>query len=177
MTKPRSNTTPVEARAPYFVVLGLGANLGDRLANLRAATRMLEELGALSIGGRSGVYETAPAGGPPQPHYLNAAVRGQTVLAPEPLLEAALAVERALGRVRPDSIRWGPRTIDIDLLWMSTGSYCAPALTVPHPRLCERPFALRPLLDLVPDAHDPHTRTPYASLDTARCAIQRVASL
>jgi 2-amino-4-hydroxy-6-hydroxymethyldihydropteridine diphosphokinase len=162
----------------YFVVLGLGANLGasDRLENLRRAAAMLEERGAIAIVGRSSVFETPPAGGPPQPNYLNAAIGGTTRLPPEALLTETLAVERALGRLRPDALRWGPRTIDIDILWSDAGAFTSAALVIPHPRLVERAFALQPLLEIAPDAADPGGLR-YAGLPAARERLRRVASL
>ena len=158
------------ATEPYRVVLGLGSNqpshLGDPLALLRRAALLLEERDVLSIEGRSHVV-ASPAVGPPQPDYLNAAVIGTTTLAYEALLEAILAIERELGRKRPDAVRWGPRTIDIDILWSDAGAYAGPALTIPHPRLRERSFALQPLVELAPEAIDPHTGERYADLEVA----------
>ncbi len=141
-------------------VLGLGSNLGDRLAWLRAAAARLEAPDVRVIA-RSHVVETPPAGGPPQGPYLNAAVLVETALDPAALLARALDAERALGRVRPDAVRWGPRTIDIDVLWWSAGSHRREP-EIPHPRLRERPFALQPLLALVPDAAD--ARGPLAAV-------------
>jgi 2-amino-4-hydroxy-6-hydroxymethyldihydropteridine diphosphokinase len=160
----------------YQVVLGLGSNLGDRLANLRRAVELVEKRGLLAVDGRSSVFESEPIG-PPQPDYLNAAVSGHTELQPEALLTELLAVERALGRTRPDPVRWGPRTIDIDILWSSAGSYESATLTVPHPRLAERAFALQPLLELVPDARDAQDRHTYAELEAARTPLRRVGAL
>jgi len=160
-----------------LVVLGLGANLGDRLANLRAAAGALGELPEVAVAARSAVYETPPAGGPPQPDYLNAAVAVRTALPLPTLLDELLAVERSLGRRRPDAVRWGPRPIDIDILWSSDGPIDAPGLTVPHPRLTERPFALLPLLELLPDATDPTTGRRYDALPAARHSLPAVATL
>jgi 2-amino-4-hydroxy-6-hydroxymethyldihydropteridine diphosphokinase len=159
------------------VVLGLGANLGSRLETLRRAADELERTGAMVIQGRSGVYESPPAGGPAQPDYLNAAVAGVTTLSPAALLEAVLRVERALGRHRPDQVRWGPRPIDIDILWMAELRLHTSGLIVPHPRLRERSFALLPLLDVAPDAHDPADGAAYTDLAAARAALTRVADL
>lgn len=156
------------------VVLGLGANLGDRAANLRAAIDALRADADLKILAESPRYETPPAGGPPQPDYLNAAVLLETAVPARQILDRALAIERALGRVRPDPVRWGPRTIDIDLLWVDGELLDEPGLEVPHPRLAERPFALRPLLDVAPDARDPRSGAPYAALPAASAPIRRV---
>lgn len=122
-------------------VVGLGANLGDREEALASA---IERLSAyVHVRAVSSVYETK-AIGPPQPHFLNAAVRVETDLAPEALLDVLLSVERSLGRIRAE--RWGPRTIDLDLLFGEP--VATERLVVPHPHLCERTFALAPLLEV-----------------------------
>jgi 2-amino-4-hydroxy-6-hydroxymethyldihydropteridine diphosphokinase len=156
------------------VVIGLGGNLGDRAATLRAAVAALRADSDLGFLAESPRYETPPAGGPPQPDYLNAAVLLATALPARTILERALAIERALGRVRPDPVRWGPRVIDLDLLWIEGESIREPGLDVPHPRLRERAFALRPLLDVAPDARDPGSGELYASLASAREPIRRL---
>lgn len=122
---------------------------------------------ALHVLACSPVYETPPAGGVPQGDYLNAAVVVVTAIAARALLDQLLDIERALGRVRPDATRWGPRTIDLDILWIEGESIHEDGLVVPHPRLAERAFALRPLLDLVPDATDVQTGAAFASLAMA----------
>jgi 2-amino-4-hydroxy-6-hydroxymethyldihydropteridine diphosphokinase len=143
------------------VVIGLGSNLGDRLEHMRASVRALARLsgGELST---SPVYETEPVG-PPQPRFLNAAALLELGFdeegAPQALLRALLSIERALGRVRTE--RWGPRIIDLDILWIEGITCDEPHLKVPHAHLLERTFALRPLLDLVPDAVDPRTGVPF----------------
>jgi 2-amino-4-hydroxy-6-hydroxymethyldihydropteridine diphosphokinase len=140
-------------------VIGLGSNLGDRRATL---SRARIELGALgSVVTASCLYETAPVG-PPQPMFLNAAVALRTNVAPPGLLAALLAIEQQLGRVRRE--RWGPRTIDLDILWIGSTIWDSPELTVPHPELRRRAFALRPLLDVAPEATDPRDGTPYRSV-------------
>jgi 2-amino-4-hydroxy-6-hydroxymethyldihydropteridine diphosphokinase len=138
-------------------VLGLGSNLGDRLGFFRAAARSLRAHG--QIVGASALYESA-AVGPEQPDYLNAALRFRTTLTPLALLEQQLAIEHANGRVRRE--RWGPRTLDLDLLWIAGRAVDEPGLVVPHPELLNRAFALLPLLDVVPDARDPRTGVAYA---------------
>jgi 2-amino-4-hydroxy-6-hydroxymethyldihydropteridine diphosphokinase len=124
--------------------VGVGANLGDREATIRAA---LEALPGLV--GVSKLRETDPVGVVDQPPFLNAAAVLETELAPRELLDTLLAVERELGRERRE--RWGPRTIDLDLLLYGAETIDEPGLTVPHPRLHERRFALEPLLDLDPE--------------------------
>jgi 2-amino-4-hydroxy-6-hydroxymethyldihydropteridine diphosphokinase len=140
-------------------VVGLGANLGDRLGAMQTAVREIERAGHF-VDIVSRVYATAPVGGPPQGEFLNAAV---LILHDGPatdLMDTLLEVERGLGRVRGP--RWGPRTIDLDLLWIEGLLVEAPTLTVPHPHLRERAFAVAPLLDVVPDARDPRTGERYA---------------
>lgn len=124
--------------------VGLGANLGDREATIRAA--------ATAIGARrlSTIRETAPWGLEEQPAFLNAVAELETALEPRPLLERLLVVERELGRLRTGP-RWGPRTIDLDLLVHGDAVVDEPGLQVPHPRLAERVFALEPLAELAPD--------------------------
>jgi 2-amino-4-hydroxy-6-hydroxymethyldihydropteridine diphosphokinase len=143
--------------APLRAVVGVGANLGDRLATMRAALAAMGRVAAVER--TSPVYETAPVGGPEQPPFLNAAVLLRYPGAPLDLLDALLAIEAKLGRVRRE--RWGPRTIDLDVLWIDGLALDEPRLQVPHPRLIERAFALVPLLDVVPDARDPRTGAAY----------------
>jgi 2-amino-4-hydroxy-6-hydroxymethyldihydropteridine diphosphokinase len=140
-------------------VVGVGANLGDRLATMRAALAALASFARIEKTSR--VYATAPIGGPPQPEFLNAAV--SVVYAGEPLdlLDALLAVEASLGRVRVQ--RWGPRTLDLDLLWIEGVAVETPRLVVPHPGLPERAFAVVPLLEVVPEARDPRTGKGYTA--------------
>jgi 2-amino-4-hydroxy-6-hydroxymethyldihydropteridine diphosphokinase len=137
--------------------LGLGANLGDRLATLQQAVDLLAERGVRAIAS-SRVWATAPLGGPTdQPEFLNAVIEvDPAALDPGEALEAAHEVEAALGRVRQE--RWGPRTIDIDILLWGDRVSDDPDLTIPHPRLHERAFVVLPLLDLDPDPRLPDGR-------------------
>jgi 2-amino-4-hydroxy-6-hydroxymethyldihydropteridine diphosphokinase len=130
--------------------LGLGANLGDRLATLQRAVDLLAERGVRAIRS-SRVWETEPVGGPEdQPAFLNAVILADVDdLDPAGVLDAANDVERALGRVR--DVRWGPRTIDIDVLLYDDVIREGPVLTIPHPRMTERAFVVLPLLDIDPD--------------------------
>lgn len=155
--------------------MGLGSNEGDRRAYLDAAVARIREDRAWHVMRRSPVYESPPAGGPPQGDYLNAAVLVVTSLDARAILDRALAIERVLGRTRSDETRWGPRTIDIDLLWIEGEAVDEEGLVVPHPRLSERPFAIRPLLDLAPDASDTRTGVTFASLPAASEALTQVA--
>jgi len=157
------------------IVIGLGSNLGDRLGALTTAVDQLRAHKDLHVLRRSPLYETPPAGGPPQGDYLNGAVLIVTAEPARGILDWLLAIEQSLGRVRPDPVRWGPRTIDLDLLWIEGEAVSEPGLDVPHPRLAERTFALRPLLDLAPDAVDFRTGQELALLPAASLPITRVA--
>jgi 2-amino-4-hydroxy-6-hydroxymethyldihydropteridine diphosphokinase len=134
------------------VFLGLGANLGDRAAAIEEGLRQLAARGFETVT-RSSLWHTEPVGGPPQGWFLNAAVGGHTALPPEALLEACLAAERALGRVR--SVRNGPRTLDVDLLLYGDLQLDRPGLKLPHPRLAERRFVLEPLCEIAPNLRHP----------------------
>ncbi len=137
-------------------VVGLGSNLGDRLATMRAALRELAAVARVEATSR--VYATAPVG-PPQPEYLNAAALVTWDGTARELLEALLAIEKKLGRTRGE--KWGPRTIDLDVLWIEGTAVDEPGLVVPHPHLKERAFALAPMLEVAPDARDPATGEAY----------------
>jgi 2-amino-4-hydroxy-6-hydroxymethyldihydropteridine diphosphokinase len=129
--------------------LGLGSNLGERLDSLQDAVDRLDREPGLDIVASSRVWETDPIGGPEQPDYLNAVVRARTDLTPFGLLETCQRVETALGRTR--ELRWGPRTIDIDLLTFDEQRLDVPFLTIPHPRMTQRAFVVLPLLELEPN--------------------------
>ncbi len=129
--------------------LGLGANLGDRAAQIAQACQILDQPPQIKVVRVSSLYETVPIGVIDQPLFLNAVAAVQTTLAPEDLLQAALHIENLLGRIRNQ--RWGPRVIDIDVLLYSDRQIQTPTLSVPHPRLYERDFALIPLAEIAPD--------------------------
>ncbi len=131
----------------YIVYLALGTNLGDRPANLRAAIETLPP--EIKVIAESKVYETPPWGYEDQPAFLNMAVKGETVLKPDPLLKRLKRLEVQLGREQ--SFRWGPRLIDIDILFYDDLILESESLTIPHPRLHERAFVLVPLADIAPD--------------------------
>jgi 2-amino-4-hydroxy-6-hydroxymethyldihydropteridine diphosphokinase len=132
------------------VVLALGSNLGDRLANLRRAVGLLCADGQLGCAAVSGVYETDPVGGPPQDDYLNAVLLAVTDLPGPEILRRGQAAEAALARVRAQ--RWGPRTLDVDVITCGAEVSTDPALTLPHPRAAQRAFVLVPWLEIAPDA-------------------------
>lgn len=129
--------------------VGLGANLGDRAATLHRAVDLLGARAGVDVVAVSSFRETDPVGYLDQPRFLNGAVAIDTSLGPEALLEALLEVERELGRVR-EGPRYGPRTVDLDLLLVEGVTCELPGLTLPHPRLHERAFALEPLAELDP---------------------------
>lgn len=135
---------PSGAAAPVRAFLSLGSNLGDRRAHLRQAVETLPDVVAVSS-----VYETAPLGGPEQGPYLNLVVELSTCIEPRNLLAICHRIEAAAERVREE--RWGPRTLDIDIIWIDGVRSEDPQLTLPHPRWRERRFVLAPLRELAPD--------------------------
>jgi 2-amino-4-hydroxy-6-hydroxymethyldihydropteridine diphosphokinase len=146
--------------------LGLGSNLGDRLANLQAAADAMQTEPGLRVTASSRVWETTPVGGPPQPDYLNAVIRVETDLSARDLLDVARRIEARLGRVRKE--RWGARTLDVDILFFDEERIDESDLVVPHPRMAERAFVLLPLLELEPDPVLPDgTRLKDVRVDTS----------
>lgn len=145
------------------VFIALGGNIGDRSANLAAALERLAVL--MTIEKRSAVYETAPKYVTDQPAFLNMAVVGETELAPESLLDALKDIEQALGRV--EGQRFGPRPIDLDILFYDDLQIDTPRLTVPHPRLHERRFVLAPLADIAPTCAHPASGQTVAEMLSA----------
>ena len=130
--------------------VGVGTNLGDRAAMIRAAIEQLRLEQGVEVVAVSSIRETDPVGLVEQPRFLNAAVALETELSARELLDRLLGIERRLGRTRVGP-RFGPRTIDLDLLVYGDARIDEPGLEVPHPRLHERLFALEPLADLDPD--------------------------
>jgi 2-amino-4-hydroxy-6-hydroxymethyldihydropteridine diphosphokinase len=135
------------------IVLALGSNLGDRLGHLQAGIDDLLAGPGLTATAVSGVYQTTPVGGPPQPDYLNAVLLAASSLPARTILDLCLATERASGRVR--TVTWGPRTLDIDVIACGAEMSDDPELTLPHPRAHERVFVLVPWLQADPDASLP----------------------
>ena len=150
-------------------VLSLGANLGDRLAALQAAVDALAE--HMTVVAVSPVYATEPVGYVDQPEFLNAVALADTDLSPRDLLAFAHQVEQAGGRVRGE--RWGPRTVDVDLVVYGVEVSADPACTLPHPRAHERSFVLVPWLDVDPDAAFPALGRVDGLLSHATGAVRR----
>jgi 2-amino-4-hydroxy-6-hydroxymethyldihydropteridine diphosphokinase len=138
---------------PARAVLSVGTNLGDRLGTLQGCVQAIAGLRDTDVLAISPVYETAPVGGPAQPDYLNAVLIIATGLPPRDLLEAAHRIEADFGRVRAE--RFGPRTLDIDLISYAGQASDDPVLTLPHPRAHERAFVLAPWHDIDPAAELP----------------------
>jgi 2-amino-4-hydroxy-6-hydroxymethyldihydropteridine diphosphokinase len=134
--------------------VGVGANLGNREETIARAVELLGRRDGVEVVAVSTLRETDPVGFTDQPRFVNGAVAVETELEPRQLLDTLLAVERELGRTR-EGLRFGPRTIDLDLLVFGDRELSEPGLTVPHPRLAERLFALEPLADLDPDLSIP----------------------
>ncbi|MPY92177.1 MAG: 2-amino-4-hydroxy-6-hydroxymethyldihydropteridine diphosphokinase [Acidimicrobiia bacterium] len=152
------------ARQTYEAFVAMGSNLGDRRELLRYGVRQLERVTAISP-----VYETAPVGGPAgQGPYLNLVVALHTELDPFQLLGRCLAIEAATGRER--TVRFGPRTLDLDVLLVDDIEIRSPQLTLPHPRMWDRRFVLQPLADLAPDRVPDgwNDRLPAGGIDRAR---------
>lgn len=142
--------------------IALGSNLGDRLQHLRAALAGLRDQPAIELLRWSDAYETAPVGFIAQDPFLNAAAQIRTTLPPDELLGRLKELERNAGRVRAD--RWGPRTLDLDLLLYDDVEIQSPQMTLPHPRMHERWFVLQPLASIAPDQRHPTLQLTIAEL-------------
>ena len=144
--------------------LSIGSNLGDRRRYLRHAVETLPDVVAVSP-----IYETDPLGGPPQDEFLNLVVELDTRLSPTALLGLCHRIEASADRSR--DVRWGPRTLDLDIIWVDGVTMDEPSLTIPHPRWKERRFVLAPLRDLAPDL------VSERDVQLADGAVRRVAGL
>ena len=143
--------------------LGLGSNLGNRMAFLRGGRDSLASHPGIEVVQAAGVYETTAIGGPPgNPSFLNSVLQIETTLTPLQLLDVCLATEDDFGRTRPE--RWAPRTLDIDILLYADEVVEDTILTVPHPKLHERAFVLAPLRDIAPDVQPPGLHHPINKL-------------
>ena len=158
------------------VYIGLGGNLGDPITTLREALVRIAQLPGVELDAVSSAFESAPVGLVDQPPFVNAAARLLTDVPLDELLDGLLAVERHLGRVR--TVRYGPRTCDLDILLAGDEIVDEPGLAVPHPRLAERRFVLVPLLELDPSLTLPDG-TPLSRLEGAvdDQAVQRLAGV
>lgn len=140
-------------RGEAFAFLSLGSNLGDRMESLQFAVNLIDDDARTRVDAVSSVYETDPVGGPEQGPYLNLALRVATRRSPRALLGLCHQVEAQLGRVRQE--RWGPRTIDVDILLYGDRVVQTAHLQIPHPRMFERAFVLVPLIEVAPGLVDP----------------------
>ncbi|MBS7539338.1 2-amino-4-hydroxy-6-hydroxymethyldihydropteridine diphosphokinase [Ancylobacter lacus] len=161
----------MEKRTAY---LCLGSNLGDRAGTMAKAVGLIARIG-LKIVARSSLYETPPWGPVPQGPYLNMVVAVETELSARELLHMVLGVEHAFGRDRTKEVRFGPRTIDIDILVYGEDVVAEPDLEIPHPRMMERAFALVPLAELAPELRVGGVRVADALARLDRSGILRVS--
>lgn len=136
--------------APRRACVALGSNLGDRAATIRRAIEELSRVPRTRLVASSSLHETAPVGGVPQGPYINAAALLETSLSPRELLKEMLRIEREAGRDRVKEQRWGPRTLDLDLILFGDRIINEPDLKVPHPLMHERMFVLEPLAEIAP---------------------------
>lgn len=143
--------------------ISIGSNIGDRLHHLSEAVQALHSHQQIEVAKVSSIYETAPVGYTDQVDFLNLVVCVETSLDPYELLEACQHIENGLGRVR--EIRWGPRTVDLDILLYNNDNIEAENLIVPHPRMGERAFVLVPLLEIAPAIGHPATGIPFVVAD------------
>ncbi|WP_409273005.1 2-amino-4-hydroxy-6-hydroxymethyldihydropteridine diphosphokinase [Neobacillus sp. SCS-31] len=142
--------------------LSLGSNIGDRLQNLKEAVRLLDSHPSIKVVKCSSIYETDPVGYEGQDLFLNMVIELTTALSPSDLLDACLKAEFSLGRKR--EIRWGPRTIDLDILLYNQENIETEKLFIPHPRMAERAFVLVPLYEVAGNIHLPGKSEPLEAL-------------
>ncbi len=156
--------------------LGLGSNLGNRMAFLRSGRDTLVDRSEIVLIRTAAVYETEAVGGPPDnPLFLNTALQIETSLEPRQLLAVCLGVEDEFGRSRP--VRWAPRTLDIDILFYADQVICDEDLTLPHPRLQERPFVLAPLREIAPDLRHPLLEQTINELAAGSAGVEELVPM
>lgn len=141
--------------------IALGSNMGDRYEYLKKAVLLLENQEKITVVNTSSIYETDPVGFTDQDQFLNMAVQVSTSLKPLELLDECLKIEEELGRKR--EIRWGPRTLDLDILLYNQENIETEKLTIPHPRMSERAFVILPLLEMDPNLMLPTMEEPLES--------------
>ncbi|HCY8110812.1 TPA: 2-amino-4-hydroxy-6-hydroxymethyldihydropteridine diphosphokinase [Staphylococcus aureus] len=151
--------------------LGLGSNIGDRESQLNDAIKILNEYDGINVSNISPIYETAPVGYTEQPNFLNLCVEIQTTLTVLQLLECCLKAEECLHRVRKE--RWGPRTLDVDILLYGEEMIDLPKLSVPHPRMNERAFVLIPLNDIAANVIEPRSKLKVKDLVFVDDSVKR----
>ena len=154
-----------------YAYLGLGSNVGDRETQLDQAIHILNEIEGINVTQTSLIYETDPVGYVEQPQFLNQCIEIQTTLTPRDLLNACLETEQQLHRVR--DIRWGPRTLDVDILLFDKQIINEDDLVIPHPRMLERSFVLIPLNDIAPNFTEPHTNKKIRNLVTLDNSVKQ----
>ncbi|NIP49907.1 MAG: 2-amino-4-hydroxy-6-hydroxymethyldihydropteridine diphosphokinase [Gammaproteobacteria bacterium] len=156
--------------------LGLGSNLGNRMAFLRGGRDTLINNPDIELVQASAVYETEAIGGPPDnPLFLNTVLQIETSLSPEKLLSTCLAVEDEFGRSRP--VRWAPRTLDIDILFYDDLVICEERLIIPHPRLQERAFVLAPLQEIAPNFKHPLLDKTVAEMAAGSSGVAELVAM
>jgi 2-amino-4-hydroxy-6-hydroxymethyldihydropteridine diphosphokinase len=160
---------------PLEAWLGLGSNLGRRARNLARAVDALEATAGLELVAASSVYETEPVGVTDQPAFLNMVAQFECHLTPQELLEALQEIERQLKRIRTE--RWGPRTIDVDVLLLDDVEIETERLTVPHPEMMNRQFVLVPLAELAPDLRLPDGRPAREAAEPTTEGVRRLGAL
>jgi 2-amino-4-hydroxy-6-hydroxymethyldihydropteridine diphosphokinase len=166
-----SRSVPSIEPSPIFeTYIGLGSNLGDKRQNIEKAIELLNETPKVKVCRVSNFYETAPVGYEAQPDFLNAAAKVETTLTPQEFLEVCQDIEGRLKRVK--SIRWGPRTIDIDILIYGDLILKTEDLTIPHPEMHKREFVLKPLSDIAPEAVHPVSGKTIEQLYNGLCGTR-----
>lgn len=156
------------------VYLGLGSNMGDRAHQLQQAIQIIDRFQHIDVTSVSPIYETKPVGYTDQPQFLNLCIEIETTLKPQELLKRCLETEQALHRVR--KIRWGPRTLDVDILLYGNEIIEEDNLIIPHPRMVERAFVLIPLNDIASKHIEPRSQRLIENLVTADSTVKRYMS-